>query len=280
MTSAFADDGRTPRVSRTAAIGQAAIELADVRFSYSKDAPFMKGLSARFAHGRVTSIVGPNGCGKSTMVKLIDGIVRPFGGRILVEGEDVANMGHKQRARKLAVLAQSTRPPVMTVEALVACGRYPHLERQGRLGPRDRELVEEAMELAGVKRFRSCDLRQLSGGERQRAFIAMTLAQDTGIILLDEPTTFLDIGACHELMELVCRLNVERGKTIAMVIHDLDLALRYSHELVVMERGRITCAGSVGEVLAAEAINRAFGVTIQTHEGPLGKSHAIFPARR
>jgi len=254
-----------------------AIELAGIRFSYNREVPFMKGLSAAFSHGKVTSIVGPNGCGKSTMVKLIDGIIRPFAGEVLIDGESTFDMGHKERARRVAVLAQASRPPAMTVEALVACGRYPHLERQGRLGPRDRELVEEAMCLAGVERFRGHDLRQLSGGERQRAFIAMTLAQDTRVILLDEPTTFLDIGACHDLMRLVRQLNERQGKTIIMVIHDLDLALRYSDELLVMERGRVTCAGGVEDVLAEGALERAFGVNVSAHEGVFGKNYAIFP---
>lgn len=254
-----------------------AIELKGIRFSYNRESSFMKNLSASFAHGKVTSIVGPNGCGKSTMVKLIDGIIRPFAGEILVDGESTFGMGHKERARKLAVLAQASRPPAMTVESLVACGRYPHLERQGRLAPRDREMVEQAMCLAGVERFRGHDLRQLSGGERQRAFIAMTLAQDTRIILLDEPTTFLDIGACHSLMQLIRRLNEDEGKTIVMVIHDLDLALRYSDELLVMERGRVSCSGDVRHVLAEGAIDRAFSINVQSHEGPFGKNYAIFP---
>lgn len=254
-----------------------AIELKGIRFSYNREVSFMKNLSASFASGKVTSIVGPNGCGKSTMVKLIDGIIRPFAGEILVDGESTFGMGHKDRARKLAVLAQACRLPAMTVESLVACGRYPHLERQGRLTPRDREIVERAMCLAGVERFRGHDLRQLSGGERQRAFIAMTLAQDTRIVLLDEPTTFLDIGACHGLMQLIRRLNEDEGKTIVMVIHDLDLALRYSDELLVMERGRVISAGSVERVLEGGAIDCAFGVTVRPHADPQGTSYAIFP---
>ncbi|MEI3231109.1 MAG: ABC transporter ATP-binding protein [Gordonibacter pamelaeae] len=122
------------------------------------------------------------------------------------------------------------------------------------------------------------ELRRLSGGERQRAFIAMTLAQDTDLIVLDEPTTYLDIRACHETMELVRRLNVEAGKTVVMVIHDLDLALRYSDRLLVMERGRATAAGTVGEVLATGAIERAFGVSIRACAAPEGTAYTLFPA--
>lgn len=156
----------------------------------------------------------------------------------------------------MAVLAQSSRVPPMTVEALVACGRHPHLAWGGRLGPDDRAAVEAAMERAGVARFRSHDLRQLSGGERQRAHVARTLAQDTDLIVLDEPTTYLDISACHDLMALVRDLNRREGKTVAMVIHDLDLALRYSDYLVVMQKGRVVDAGPTDEVLASGARRR------------------------
>ena len=127
-------------------------------------------------------------------------------------------------------------------------------------------------------RFRTQELRRLSGGERQRAFIAMTLAQDTDLIVLDEPTTYLDIRACHETMELIRRLNEEAGKTIVMVIHDLDLALRYSDRLLVMERGRAAAAGTVEEVLATGAIERAFGVSIRPHEAAEGRAYTLFPA--
>lgn len=254
-----------------------AIELRDVSFSYGK-APFIEGLSTQFEHGAITSVVGPNGCGKSTMVKLVDGFLRAQSGQVLVDGVPTLSLKAKERARQVAVLAQASRPPAMTVEALVACGRYPYQSHQGRLSREDREQVEYAMELANVTRFRDHELRLLSGGERQRAFIAMTLAQDTRLIVLDEPTTYLDIRACHETMQLVRRLNEEEGKTVVMVIHDLDLALRYSDRLLVMERGRAACAGSVEEVLAAGALERAFGVCICPHEAEEGRAYTLFPA--
>ena len=226
----------------------AAIEVRDVSFSYGKG-PFIEGLSAAFPRGAVTSVVGPNGCGKSTMIKLIDGLLRPQMGEVRIDGVATLSLKAKERARRVAVLAQASRPPAMTVEALVACGRYPYQAHQGRLSREDREQVERALELANVARFRA-----------------------------DEPTTYLDIRACHETMELVRRLNVEAGKTVVMVIHDLDLALRYSDCLLVMERGRATASGTVEEVLATGAIERAFGVSIRTCAAPEGTAYTLFPA--
>ncbi|MEG0759600.1 MAG: ABC transporter ATP-binding protein [Raoultibacter sp.] len=254
-----------------------AVDIRDISFSYDKQ-PFIEGLSAGFKPGAVTSIVGPNGCGKSTLVKLIDGLQAPQAGAVFIDGLATLSMRGKERARQVAVLAQASRPPAMSVEALVACGRYPYQCHDGRLDEEDREHVESALRLAGIERFRDHDLRYLSGGERQKAFIAMTLAQDTGIIVLDEPTTYLDIRACHETMELVRMLNEQMGKTIIMVIHDLDLALRYSDEMMVMERGKKTFSGSVDEVLESGAIERSFGVRIHVVECDEGKSYSLFPA--
>jgi len=245
---------------------ECAIRYEDVSFSYKPGVPFMEGLAAAIPAGAVTSIVGPNGCGKSTLVKLASGLLRPMAGRVDVAGRDTGALAPRERARLMAVLAQSSRVPPMTVEALVACGRNPHLGWGGRLGPADREAVEAAMERAGVARFRGHDLHQLSGGERQRAHLARTLAQDTDLIVLDEPTTYLDISACHDLMALVRDLNRREGKTVAMVIHDLDLALRYSDFLVVMQKGRVVDAGPTDEVLASGAVGDAFQMDICPHD--------------
>lgn len=253
-----------------------AIEVRDVSFSYGRE-PFIESLSASFPHGSVTSIVGPNGCGKSTTIKLVEGILRPRSGEVLVEGVPTLSMRAKERACRVAVLAQAVRPPAMTVEQLVACGRYPYQAHHGRLSPGDHRQIDRALELAGVTSLRDHDLRRLSGGERQRAFVAMTLAQDTDTIVLDEPTTYLDVRACHDLMRLVRLLNAEHGKTVVMVMHDLDLALRYSDRILVMERGRAVCSGTVEDVLAAGAIEHAFEVSVLPQETREGPSYALFP---
>lgn len=261
---------------------RSAIAYEDVAFAYGPGAPFIEGLSAAIPAGRITSIVGPNGCGKSTLVKLAAGLLRPAAGRVMVDGCDTGALSARERARRLAVLAQSPRVPPLTVEALVACGRHPYGGRTGRLGPADREAVEAALERAGVQRLRRHDLRRLSGGERQRAYLAMILAQDTDLIVLDEPTTYLDINACHDLMALVRDLNRREGKTVAMVIHDLDLALRYSDRLVVMERGRVRAQGTVAEVLAADAVGAAFAMDVCPHErhrsdGGVEHGYVLYP---
>ena len=286
MTERATQGERTPSCARPADAkahaSECAIRYEGVSFSYKPGVPFMEGLSAAIPAGAVTSIVGPNGCGKSTLVKLASGLLRPVAGRVEVAGRDTGVLASRERARLMAVLSQSSRVPPMTVEALVACGRPPPLAWGGRLGPDDRAAVEAAMERAGVARFRSHDLHQLSGGERQRAHVARTLAQDTDLIVLDEPTTYLDISACHDLMALVRDLNRREGKTVAMVIHDLDLALRYSDYLVVMQKGRVLAQGPTEKVLASGAVGDAFQMDICPHDRPrsVDRGYVLYPRRR
>ena len=299
MTERAIWNGKLPAEERDAnavAAGapECAIRYEGVSFSYKPGVPFMEGLSAVIPAGAVTSIVGPNGCGKSTLLKLASGLLRPTAGRVDVAGRDTGALAPRERARLMAVLAQSSRVPPMTVEALVACGRQPYVGWGGRLGPDDRGVVEAAMERAGVEAFRNHDLRQLSGGERQRVHLARTLAQDTDLIVLDEPTTYLDISACHDLMALVRDLNRREGKTVAMVIHDLDLALRYSDYLVVMRKGRVAAQGPTDEVLASGAVGDAFQMDICPHDrfspvrdeavagarAEIGRGYVLYPRRR
>ena len=254
-----------------------AISVHNLSYSYTKE-PFIVDLSLEISHGRITSIVGPNGCGKSTILKVMDGILQPHAGEVRIDGRSSHEMKGKERARHLALLSQGARPPAMSVEDLVACGRYPyHGRMRSHLDEEDKRHVEEAMVLTGIERFRRHDVRRLSGGERQRAFIAMTLAQDTNIIALDEPTTYLDVRACHDIMQLVMELNSTSGKTIIMVIHDLDLALRYSDQMIVMERGTCIYRDSVKAVLASGAIEQAFHVEVCPFPSKERTAYTLFP---
>ncbi len=185
----------------------AAISLVNVDFSYTKR-PFIKDFSLDIAQGKITSIVGPNGCGKSTLLKIMDGLLIPAAGEVLINGRPCLSMGSKERARQLALLPQGPRPPTMDVETLISCGRYPYQNGlRSRLDAEDQKHIELALEMVGMEKLRHHDIRLLSGGELQRAFIAMILAQDTEIIVMDEPTTYLDVNACHEIMQLIRKLN-------------------------------------------------------------------------
>jgi len=265
-TGAADDAGRAP-----------AISMLDISYTYTKK-PFITDFSLSIDRGSILSIVGPNGCGKSTLLKIMDGMITPHEGAVMIDGKPCLSMSGRQRARHLALLSQGSRPPAMSVETLVACGRYPHHShlRQSQTKA-DKELVEEAMVLDGVEDFRHHDVRRLSGGERQRAFIAMTLAQDAGIIALDEPTTYLDVHACHEIMILILELNASSGKTFVMVIHDIDLALRYSDQMVVMEKGRLLFSGSAEEAIASKAIEESFQVEICRYPSKDRIAYTLFP---
>jgi iron complex transport system ATP-binding protein len=254
-----------------------AISLIGVSYSSTRK-PFIENCNLDIARGQITSIVGPNGCGKSTLLKIIDGLIVPRDGEILVGGRPCHSMSGKERARHLALLPQGARPPTMSVETLVACGRHPYQRGiRSLLGVGDKQKIEEAMAMAGVVEFRHQDVRFLSGGERQRAFIAMILAQDTDIVVMDEPTTYLDVNAGHEIMQLIAELNASSGKTIVMVNHDIDLALRYSDQMAVMAKGKLLYSGEVDDVLSSGKLEEAFKIRISRFSTNDDVAYTFFP---
>jgi iron complex transport system ATP-binding protein len=218
-------------------------------------------LSVELRRGEITALVGPNGCGKSTLLKTLSRLLKANQGAVYLDGQAIAKMPTTEIARQLAILPQApTAPSGLTVGELVEQGRYPHAGALRMLKRQDHEAIAEALELTGTTEFVNRPLDNLSGGERQRAWIALALAQATPVLLLDEPTTFLDIGHQLEVMELVGKLNREKQMTIGLVLHDLNQAARYSHRMIALKKGRIVADGKPEEVLTAELLAQVFGV--------------------
>ena len=217
-------------------------------------------ISLDIPEGKVTAIIGPNGCGKSTTLKALSRIL-PYKGSVTFKGQEMSTLSQREFAKCLAILTQSPQAPSdLTVNDLVEMGRFPHRGFLGRAGKDDKEHVEWALEQTGVKEMRYRLLNTLSGGERQRAWIAMALAQRPEVLLLDEPTTYLDI--CHqlEIMQLIGRLNQELGLTVVMVVHDLNHAIMYADHVVVVKAGQLVTSGAPREIITAELLADVFKV--------------------
>ncbi len=211
--------------------------------------------------GSVTALVGPNGSGKSTLIRVLADQLAPEDGAVLVDGEDARGLDKKEFARRVGILSQGHRPPGgMTVEELVVHGRYPHRGFFESLTEEDREAVERSLTLAGVERLRGRELGSLSGGQRQLARIAMVLAQDTDVLLLDEPTTFLDLRHQLEVMSVVEALRDEGETTVVVVLHDINQAVRYSDRVVVLKDGAVRARGPPEEVVTEETLADVFGI--------------------
>lgn len=227
----------------------------------------VSGVELTVRPGELLALVGLNGCGKSTLLKTMAGLLPPVSGQVLVNGTDLSSLGRRAAARSAALLPQSRDVPALTVEALTAHGRFPHLGFVRRPTPADQAVCDRAMEDAGVLELRERDLRTLSGGQRQRAYLAMALAQDTPCLLLDEPTTYLDIGAQFEILELLSRIKAE-GKALVIALHDLGHALTYADHILLLHDG-VARLFPTGESLAQSgAAEEVFGVRlVQSGEG-------------
>jgi iron complex transport system ATP-binding protein len=221
----------------------------------------VKSLNLTIPNGKVTVLIGRNGSGKSTILKALGRLLKPSSGHVVLDGKAIDQMESRALARQLAILPQGPiAPEGLTVEELVKQGRFPHQNWLGIASKEDREAVERALAAMQLTELRERPLQALSGGQRQRAWIAMSLAQETPILLLDEPTTYLDVAHQLEVLELVAELNRRDGRTVVMVLHDLNQAARYADHLVAISFGQVVAEGAPKELLTPELIRRVFGV--------------------
>jgi iron complex transport system ATP-binding protein len=219
------------------------------------------GLDISIPSGQITALVGPNGCGKSTLLRGIARLLAPRGGGAFLDGKAIQRMPTRELARQLGILPQNpVAPEGLTVRELVAQGRFPHQSWLQQWSAADEAAVIKALDLTGMARLADRPVDALSGGQRQRAWIAMTLAQETACILLDEPTTFLDLAHQIEVLQLLERLNREEGRTIVMVVHDLNHATRHAQHLIALRGGGVIAAGAPADIVTPELLRTVFGV--------------------
>jgi iron complex transport system ATP-binding protein len=236
------------------------------------------GLDLEIPSGDITVIVGANGCGKSTLLKGLGRLLRPTDGRVLLDGEDIATLPSRRVAAVLGLLPQSPiAPEGIKVGDLVGRGRYPHQGVFQRWNSDDGRIVARALADTGTADLADRRVEELSGGQRQRVWIAMALAQQPRILLLDEPTTFLDVAHQIELLDLLADLNRRQGTTIVMVLHDLNLAARYADHLVVMGAGELLAQGHPADVLTVEALRTAFGLEALVVDDPVTGDPMVVP---
>ncbi|MET4581043.1 iron complex transport system ATP-binding protein [Conyzicola nivalis] len=256
------------------------LSIENLTLGYA-DRTVIDGLDLVVPAGKVTAIVGANACGKSTLLRSMSRLLAPRTGRVVLDGRDVHRMPAKQLARTLGLLPQSPiAPEGITVADLVGRGRHPHQGILSRWSREDDIAVAEALEATETAALAERSVDELSGGQRQRVWIAMALAQQTDLLLLDEPTTFLDVSHQIEVLDLLTDLNSTRGTTIVMVLHDLNLAARYSDHLVALSAGRVHAQGSPAEVLTEEVVRTVFGLDSRVILDPTSGKPLMLPIGR
>jgi iron complex transport system ATP-binding protein len=254
------------------------IEAEDILVRYGPRTA-VDGVSLKVGRGEIVGIIGPNGSGKSTLLRAIGRMRKPDAGVVRFEGTDIWRISSRDYARRVAFLPQAPEAPAdLTVEELTWRGRFPHRGLLSAASKADRGAVEDALAQCGLEGLRGRPLATLSGGERQRAWIGLALAQEPELLLLDEPTTFLDIGHQQELLRLLVRLNQARGLTIVMVMHDIAQAAHVAHRLVAMQDGRVLVEGRPSEVVTAERIEVLFGATVTVIRHPESGAPIVVPA--
>jgi iron complex transport system ATP-binding protein len=242
--------------------------------------PIVHGLDLETPSGQITALIGPNGCGKSTLLRGLARLLRPQQGSVLLDGRAIHAIPTKQLAKELGILPQApTAPEGITVRELVSQGRYPHQDWFQQWSRADEAALQKALTLTTLTHLADRSVDTLSGGQRQRAWIAMALAQETDILLLDEPTTYLDLAHQLEVLELLVRLNKE-GKTIVMVLHDLNHAAHYAEHLVVLAGGKVVAQGQVHEVITEEIIREVFKVDSMVVPHPVNGLPLCLPLKR
>lgn len=262
----------------TTTVHDHSISVANLRVGYTPDRPVISDLSLNIPGGQVTTIIGPNGCGKSTLLRAIGRLIPSQGGEVHLGDTDIGSMKRKDIAKTIGLLPQSPiSPPGLIVSDLVSRGRHPHQSWIRQWSSSDEEEVNAALEMTDVAELADRSVDSLSGGQRQRVWISMVLAQHTDVLFLDEPTTYLDLAHSIEVLDLVNRLRRDLDRTVVMVLHDLNLAIRYSDNLVVMRDGDLIATGKPEEIITSELLKDVFELDATVIEDPVVGGPLIVP---
>lgn len=248
--------------AKTAKADKPAMEVKNLSFSYGKN-KILKDVSFQIQDGQITTIMGANGSGKSTLFSLMTKNLYPRKGKIFLRGKNIQNLVLKDFARKVSIVHQyNTSSDDITVERMVSFGRTPHMKMMQGRSDEDERLIQWAMEVTNIEKYRNREASRLSGGQRQRVWIAMALAQNTKILFLDEPTTYLDIRYQIEILELVKKLNQEFGITIIMVLHDINQTIYFSDKVIGLKDGLVAVQGNPQDVISRESIKQLYGIEL------------------